>query len=88
MASSSSSCSADNEEHFGSDDSEDDSDESDESDEESKALLSRLFNVANRQFARRRTFTQSSHERPYNTISTPTPVEPVRAIDDEETETE
>ncbi|KAG3249764.1 hypothetical protein PI124_g5573 [Phytophthora idaei] len=88
MASSSSSCSADNEEHFGSDDREDDSDESDESDEESKALLSRLFNVANRQFARRRTFTQSSHERPYNTISTPTPVEPVRAIDDEETETE
>ncbi|KAK1948535.1 hypothetical protein P3T76_000824 [Phytophthora citrophthora] len=84
---SSSSCSADNEEHFGSDDSEDDSDESDE---ESKALFSRLVQVASRHFAKVREPARAT-----NTPSTPVaikqevvPVPPLPEIDDEETETE
>ncbi|KAG7391797.1 hypothetical protein PHYPSEUDO_003417 [Phytophthora pseudosyringae] len=79
-SSSSSNCDADNENHFGSEDSDDDSDESDE---ESKALLSRLFHMANRHFARS---TQSSD------TTAPAPAQQIAAaapeIDDDETETE
>ncbi|KAL3673933.1 hypothetical protein V7S43_001620 [Phytophthora oleae] len=86
---SSSSCRADNEEHFGSDESEDDSDESDE---EGKALFSRLVQVANRHFAKIRASadTQSDFARATATPSTPIAIKQasVPEIDDEETETE